>query len=287
MNATAEELTAHRPLEVQRVVIKPSEGWRSLGLLELWRYRELLYFIAWRDVKVRYKQTALGATWAVIQPVLMVVVFSLLIGRFLPGPTKDVPYPAFAFCALVPWTFFSQSLAGASTSLVLSSNLVSKVYFPRLVLPLAAAASFLLDVAIGMVVLVGMLLIYGIHPGWTILVTPLLVVFALTTAVAVGIWLSALNVRYRDFVYAVPFMIQIWLFLSPVAYSSSVTHGIWHTIYGLNPMAGVIDGFRWAMLGMEAPAVGLMVASVSATLVILFGGLVYFARTERTFADVI
>jgi len=268
------------------VILRPSRGLASFGLRELWRYRELLFFITWRDVKVRYKQTALGAAWAVIQPALLMLVFALFVGRFVPKP-HGIPYPIFVFTALVPWTLFAQSLNGASGSLVLSADLVSKVYFPRLILPLAATGSFILDLVLGIVVLIIVMAFAGIAPGVGIVALPLLALFALLTAFAVGIWLSALNVRYRDVIYAVPFLLQIWLFASPVAYPSTIVHGFWQVIYGLNPMAGVIEGFRWALLGLPPPPLGLMAASLGAMLVILVSGMVYFRTTERTFADVI
>jgi lipopolysaccharide transport system permease protein len=267
-------------------ILRPSRGLASFGLRELWRYRELLFFITWRDVKVRYKQTALGAAWAVIQPALLMLVFALFVGRFVPKP-HGIPYPIFVFTALVPWTLFAQSLNGASGSLVLSADLVSKVYFPRLILPLAATGSFVLDLVLGIVVLIIVMAFAGITPGVGIVTLPLLALFALLTAFAVGIWLSALNVRYRDVIYAVPFILQIWLFASPVAYPSTIVHGFWQVIYGLNPMAGVIEGFRWALLGLPPPPLGLMAASLAAMLVILVSGMVYFRTTERTFADVI
>jgi len=213
-------------------------------------------------------------------------VFALFVGRFVPKP-HGIPYPIFVFTALVPWTLFAQSLNGASGSLVLSADLVSKVYFPRLILPLAATGSFILDLVLGIVVLIIVMAFAGIAPGVGIVALPLLALFALLTAFAVGIWLSALNVRYRDVIYAVPFLLQIWLFASPVAYPSTIVHGFWQVIYGLNPMAGVIEGFRWALLGLPPPPLGLMAASLGAMLVILVSGMVYFRTTERTFADVI
>jgi lipopolysaccharide transport system permease protein len=276
----------HGPASM-RVVISPSHGLGNLGLSELWRYRELLAFIAWRDIKVRYKQTALGGAWAILQPLLMMLVFVAFVGRFAPKPS-GVPYSIFAFAGLIPWTLFAQSLAGASQSLVLSTNLVTKVYFPRLILPLAAAGSYLLDFMLAFALLVVIMVVSGhVELSGAIVWLPAFTLLALLTAMAVGIWLSALNVRYRDFVHAVPFLITIWLFASPVAYSAAVVNGAWKTVYGLNPMAGVLEGFRWALIGTPAPAFGLLAASVAATLALLIGGLIYFAHTESTFADVI
>lgn len=274
-----------------QVIIKPSKGLIRSNLKELWAYRELLYFLAWRDVKVRYKQTALGAAWAVIQPLLLMVVFSIFLGKLAGIKSSDVPYPVFAFTALVPWTLFSQILTGPSNSLVSSANLLSKIYFPRLLLPFSSAGSYLLDFAIAVVVLVGMLLYYRIVPGMAALLLPLFTLLAFLAAMAVGTFLSALNVRYRDVRYALPFLVQLWLFASPVAYSSDLVRDrfgpFWQTVYGLNPMAGVAEGFRWALLGEESPPPGMLLASGLITIVILIGAITYFRKTERTFADVI
>lgn len=274
------------PAERPTIVIQPTRGLRSLELGEIWRYRELLWFIGWRDLKVRYKQTALGAVWAILQPLLMMLVFVAFVGRYLPSP-KGVPYAVFAFAGLIPWTLFAQSLSGSSQSLVMSANLVSKVYFPRLILPVAAAGSFIVDFMLAFVMLIVMMVIYSVHPTSAIVWLPVFTLLAVITAISVGVWLSALNVRYRDFVHAVPFIIQLWLFASPVAYSSDVVSGTAATIYGLNPMAGVIEGFRWALIGTPPPPAGLMAASVTATIALLVGGIIYFQRTQRTFADVI
>lgn len=274
-----------------RTVIQPSRGWVRIGARELWEYRELLYFLAWRDVKVRYKQTALGAAWAVIQPLLLMVVFSIFLGGLAGVKSSDIPYPVFAFTALVPWTLFAQILTGSSNSLVSSANLLSKIYFPRLLLPFSSAGSYLLDFAIAMAVLAGMMLYYGIVPGLAVLLLPVFALLAFVAAMAVGTFLSALNVRYRDVRYALPFLVQLWLFASPVAYSSELVRerfgALGQTVYGLNPMAGVAEGFRWALLGQEAPPTGMLLASAGITLVILIGALSYFRHTERTFADVI
>jgi lipopolysaccharide transport system permease protein len=269
------------------IVIRPTSGRFAPRLHELWDYRELIYFLIWRDMKVRYKQTAIGAGWAVIQPLMMMVVFTVFLGHLAGIKSEGFPYPIFSFAALVPWTFFSQALGGATASLVGSANLISKVYFPRLILPVASAASFLIDLVIALGVLALMMVYYGIAPGWPVVLLPIFTAFALLTALAVGIWLTALNVRYRDIRYAVPFLIQLWLFASPVAYPATLVPQRWQTLYGLNPMAGVIEGFRWALLGTKAPAAGLMVASAGVVAVLLVGGLWYFRRAERTFADVV
>lgn len=271
-----------------RTVIRPRRGWVSLNVRELWAYRELAYFFVWRDLKVRYKQTVFGALWAVIQPFLLMVVFSLFLGRISGIAPAGVPYPLFAFAGLVPWTLFSQSLIGSSDSLVGASNLIQKVYFPRLLLPVAAIGSYLLDFVIAMVVLGLLMLYFGVLPSIAVLWIIPLTALALTVSLAVGIWLSAVNVRYRDVRYAVPFLVQLWLFASPVAYSAELVPAEWRTAYQLNPMAGVIEGFRWALLGQGTPPpVGAVVISAVVTAVVLVLGLAYFRRVERTFADVI
>lgn len=269
------------------VVIGPVRGWRSLGIAELWRYRELLYFLAWRDVKVRYKQTAFGAAWAVIQPFMLMVVFSLFLGNLADVPSDGVPYPIFTFSALVPWTLFQQSLTASVGSLVADANLVSKVYFPRIVLPIAAVGSYLIDAAVSLVVLGGMMVWYDVPLRLaTFWVVPLIALTALT-ALAIGTFLAALNVKYRDVRYAVPFLVQLWLFASPVAYPSSIVPDGWHGIYALNPMAGVIEGFRWSLLGTGERPGTMALASTAVTFVVLIVALAYFQRAQRTFADVI
>jgi homopolymeric O-antigen transport system permease protein len=261
-----------------------SRRFLDLGLHEIWHYRELLYFLIWRDMKVRYKQTAVGAAWAVIQPFLMMVVFSIFLGRLVHVPSNGVPYPVFAYVALVPWALFSQALGNSSTSLVDSVNLVTKIYFPRLILPIAAAGSFLVDFAISLTVLVGMMLYYGIHPTSRIMWIPVFTLLALVAALAVGIWFAAINVKYRDVRHTLPLLIQLWLFATPVAYPASVVPQRWRVLVGLNPMAGVVEGFRWALLGSARPD-RLLALSFAVTIVVLIGGLDYFKRAERTFAD--
>lgn len=268
--------------------IEPSRGWVSLGLGELWRYRELLYFLIWRDIKVRYKQTVLGAAWAIIQPFFTMVVFSLFFGRLAKVPSDGIPYPIFAYAALVPWTFFADGLNQSSNSLVGSANLIKKVYFPRLAIPIATVLSGVVDFVLAFAVLLGMMLFYGITPTVNVVWLPLLLLLALATALGVGLWLSALNVQYRDVRYVVPFLTQVWLFSTPVAYSSTLIEEPWRTLYGLNPMAGVVEGFRWALLGGSATAPGPMIlASSLAALGLLASGAYYFRRMEKTFADVV
>ena len=272
---------------VPRIVIRPSHGWVAINFHELWEYRELLYFLTWRDIKVRYKQTALGAAWAVIQPFFTMVVFSLFFGRLAQVPSDGIPYPVFAYCALVPWSFFAGSLDRAGNSLVTSANLLTKVYFPRLVIPLSAVMAGLIDFAIAFVVLIGMMAVYGITPTWAIVTLPFFLLLSLVTALGVGLWLSALNVQYRDVRYTIPFITQFWLFASPVAYSANLIPEQWRWLYGINPMSGVIDGFRWALLGRESAPGPLLIVSVVMVVLILVGGLFYFRRMEKSFADVV
>ena len=267
--------------------ISPPSRWTSLEFRELWEYRELLYFLIWRDVKVRYKQTALGAAWAVIQPFFMMVVFSLFFGRLAKVPSDGIPYPVFTFCALLPWQLFANALTESSNSLVGNQNLITKVYFPRLVVPISAVLGGLVDFVIAFVILLGMMLYYGIVPGWAIVTLPGFILLAVLTALGVGLWLSALNVQYRDVRYTIGFLVQLWLFLTPVAYPSSIVPEQWRPLYGLNPMAGVVEGFRWALLGKSQPPGAMLWVSVAAVIVILFGGLYYFRRMEQQFADIV
>jgi lipopolysaccharide transport system permease protein len=267
--------------------IEPPTRWPAIDLHELWQYRELLYFLTWRDIKVRYKQTVLGAAWAVIQPLFIMVVFSLFFGRLAGVPSEGLPYPVFTFCALLPWQLFAHALTESSNSLVGSQNLITKVYFPRLVVPISAVLGGLADFAIAFVILLGMLFLYGIVPGWQIVALPGLVLLAVMTALGVGLWLSALNVQYRDVRYTINFLVQFWLFATPVAYPSSIVPAQWRALYGLNPMVGVVDGFRWALTGRpESPGVVLLV-SVIVVSVLLIGGLYYFRRLEQQFADIV
>jgi lipopolysaccharide transport system permease protein len=268
-------------------VIQPSRGWVALKLGELWEYRELLFFLTWREVKVRYKQTALGAAWAIIQPLFTMLVFSLFFGRLAKIPSDGIPYPLFSLAGLIPWTFFANGLTLSSNSLVSSANLISKVYFPRLTIPLSAVLSGAVDFAISLFLLVGMMAFYRLVPSVRCVYLPLFVLLGFVTALGVGLWLSALNVEYRDVRYTVPFLTQFWLFATPIAYPASLLHGPWRTVYGLNPMVGVVEGFRWALLGTNtAPGPSISASSFAAVL-ILVGGVFYFRRMEKTFADIV
>ena len=272
---------------VQVIRIEPSRGWVSLQLKELWAYRELLYFLVWRDVKVRYKQTALGVGWAIIQPVFTMIVFSVFFGRLGKIPSDGIPYPIFSFAALVPWTFFAQGLGQASNSLVGSANLIKKVYFPRLAVPIASVTSGIIDFSIAFIMLLGMMLYYGILPTLNVIWLPCLLLLTLVTSLGVSLWLSALNVQFRDVRHVLPFLTQLWFFATPIAYPSSLLSEPWRTLYSLNPMVGVVEGFRWALLGTEAaPGLMLIVSSLT-SLALLVGGAFYFRRLEKTFADVI
>jgi lipopolysaccharide transport system permease protein len=267
--------------------IEPASSWPAIGVRELWEYRELLYFLTWRDIKVRYKQTVLGAAWAVIQPLFMMLVFSLFFGKLAGVSSDGIPYPVFTFCGLLPWQLFAHSLTQASNSLVGSQNLITKVYFPRLVVPMSAVLGGVIDFAVAFVLLLGMLFFYRIVPGWQVLALPGLVLLAVLAALAVGLWLAALNVQYRDVRYTTSFLVQFWLFATPVAYPSSIVPEKWRVLYALNPMVGVVDGFRWAMLGKpESPGAPLLI-SVIVVLLLLTGGLYYFRRLEQQFADIV
>ena len=269
------------------MIIRPSRGRLALNLRELWQYRELLYFLVWRDVKVRYKQTALGAAWAIIQPFFTMVVFSVFFGLLARVPSEGMPYPIFAYSALVPWMFFANAVTQASNSLVDQERLITKVYFPRLIIPSAVVLAGLVDLAIAFGVLLGMMLFYGIPPTPAIWAIPFFILLAAATALGVGLWLSALNVQYRDVRYAVPFLVQFWLFATPIAYPSSLVPEPWRAFYGLNPMAGVVEGFRWALLGKAHLPGMLLVVSICTVALLLIGGLLYFKRMERTFSDVV
>lgn len=267
--------------------IAASRGWVSLRLGELWEYRELLYFLTWRDIKVRYKQTVLGAAWAILQPFLTMVVFSLFFGNLAKISSDNIPYPIFSYTGLVPWTFFAYGLAQSSNSLVGNASLIKKVFFPRLVVPIASVLSGLVDFALAFVVLLGMMVVYNIWPTANIIWLPLLLLLSFITALGVGLWLSALNVEYRDIRYIVPFLTQFWMFISPVVYPSSLLHEPWRTIYGLNPMVGVLEGFRWALLGSATAPGPMIVLSAVVSILLLVTGAFYFRRMERNFADVV
>lgn len=268
-------------------VIEPTRGFPVPDLKELWEYRELLYFLVWRDIKVRYKQTVLGAAWAILQPVMTMVVFSLFFGMLAKMPSDGLPYPLFAYAALVPWTFFAYALTQSSDSLVGSANLIKKVYFPRLIIPLSSVLSGAVDFLLAFLVLLGMMVFYGIVPTKNIVWLPLLLLLAFTTAVGVGLWLSALNVQYRDVRYTVPFLTQFWLFATPIAYPSSLLPEPMRVLYGLNPMVGVVEGFRWALLGTDTAPGPMAIVSVLATVAILISGVLFFRRMEDSFADII
>jgi len=279
----------HNPkLELPRLRIAPSKGWVPLKLKDLWEYRELLYFLVWRDIKVRYKQTALGATWAIIQPFFTMVVFSIFFGHLAKVPSDGIPYPLFSFAALVPWTFFANGLSQSSNSLVGSGTLITKVYFPRLIIPLAAVFSGIVDFVLAFVVLLGMMVYYGLMPTTiNVLWLPLFLLLALTTSLGVGLWLSALNVEYRDVRYIVPFITQFWMLATPIGYPSSLLQQPWRTLYGLNPMVGVAEGFRWALLGTNTAPGPIIAVSSAAAILILVTGAFYFRRMEKTFADIV
>lgn len=271
-------------------MIEPKHGWSALRLRELWHYRELLYFLTWRDIKVRYKQAVLGVAWAVIAPLLTMVVFSVVFSRWLgvtvPSQYPGVPYAVFSYAGLLPWALFSSSLQRAGTSLVGNSSLLTKVYFPRLIIPMSGILGALPDFLISFVVLGGLMAYFGVSPTWNAVWIPAFVLLALATSLAFGLWLSALNVLYRDVGYIIPFLIQLWMYVSPVAYPIDTVQGPWRVVYGLNPMAGVIQGFRWALLGGDPPD-KLVTAAVAIVAVILVTGFFYFKRMERTFADVV
>jgi len=273
-------------VQASRTIIGPSGPGAGAYLAELWAYRELLYFLVWRDIKVRYKQTVIGAAWAVIQPFFTMVVFSLFFGILAKLPSGGLPHPLFYYSALLPWTYFANALQTATNSIVEHQRVVTKVYFPRMLLPLAAVLSGLVDFGIAFIVLVAMMVFYGVAPGVTVVVMPFFLLLAIVTALGVGLWLSTLNAKYRDVRYATPFLIQLWLFASPVAYSSDLVPGRWQWLYGLNPMAGVIEGFRWALFG-TSKVPGLVGVSVVAVLLVLVTGVMFFRRQERTIADVV
>lgn len=279
--------TIHTVDHVGMIRVQPSGRWVSLGLGELWRYRELLYFFVWRDVKIRYKQTLMGASWAIIQPFFTMVVFSLFFGRLAKVPSDGIPYPIFTYAALVPWTFFANGVMQASNTLVMNANMVKKIYFPRLALPIASVLAGILDFSLASIVLLVMMLYYRMLPTANVIWLPFFFLLALVTTLGVSLWFSAMNVQFRDVRYIVPFLIQIWLFVTPIAYPSSLLPEPWRTLYGINPMAGVVEGFRWALLGTEtAPGPIIWVSSLVAIL-LLVTGLFYFRRLETSFADVV
>jgi len=270
-----------------RVVIRPGRGLFALDLAGLWEFREILYFLVWRDIKLRYKQTAIGAAWAILQPLATMAIFTVIFGHLAKIPSDGVPYAIFCFTGLLPWTYFSQAIARSGASVVGDANLIKKVYFPRLLIPIAAVLSPLVDFLISFVFLLGMVAWFGIRPGWNMVGLPFFLALAMITALAAGLWLSALNVKYRDVGHTLPFLIQIWLYASPVAYSVALIPEKWRLVYGLNPMAGVIEGFRWALLHTDRPALGVIAMSTVVVLMLLIGGVMFFKHFERSFADVI
>ncbi|MGE3818185.1 MAG: ABC transporter permease [Isosphaeraceae bacterium] len=285
---TSQTAAASHPIEArQGIRIEPVSGWARLQLSELWRYRELAMFLVWRDVKVRYKQTALGASWAILQPFFTMLVFSIFFGRLARIPSDGVPYPLYAFAALVPWTYFSVAMSLSSNSLVGSANLIKKVYFPRLLVPISVVLSGLVDLGMAFLMLLAMMAYYGVAPGPGLAIAPLFILLSVATALGVGLWLSALNVEYRDVRYVVPFLTQFWMFATPIAYPSSLVPPSWRAAYGLNPMVGVIDGFRWAVVGAPELSATTLAASTTSALALLVSGAFYFRRMERTFADMI
>lgn len=269
------------------VIIEPRHRIFDIDLKGLWQYRELLYFLIWRDVKVLYKQTAIGAGWAVLQPLATMAVFTIIFGALAKIPSDGLPYPIFAYTALLPWTYFSQAVTRSGTSVVGDANLISKVYFPRLLVPLSAALAPLVDFAIAFVLLLGMMAWYGIVPTAATLALPVVFVLAIVTAMAVGLWLSALNVLYRDVRHAIPFLLLLWMYASPIAYPVSLVPERWRALYGLNPMVGVIEGFRWALLGGAGHDLSTIMTSAIAVVILFVGGVVFFRRIERTFADIV
>lgn len=279
--------TPERVRITRHIVIQPSKGFFSLDLGSVWRYRELLYFLVLRDVQVRYKQTAIGAGWAVLQPLMTMMIFTVIFGNFAKIPSDGLPYPVFAYTALLPWIYFAQALGHGGTSLVGNANLITKVYFPRLIIPISSVLAPAVDFLLSFLILLGLMVWYGVVPTWGVLALPLFLFFAIMLALAIGLWLAPLNVKYRDVGHTIPFLIQFWMYASPVAYPVSLVPEQWRLLYSLNPMAGIIEGFRWALLGTASP--DFMVMAVSAVIVValLLGGIVYFKRMERTFADVV
>jgi len=282
----------HRTSE-EILVLRPARGWSALNLADLWRYRELIYFLIWRDVKVRYKQTVLGASWAIIQPFVTMVVFTVLFGNLAKMPSDGIPYPLFSYTGLLPWGLFTKAISDAGRSMIANRSMITKVYFPRLSIPLASVLSGLVDFGLAFIVLIGMILYYNYSPNQdyqvvitpSILTLPLFLLLALITSLGVGLWLSALNVLYRDINYIIPFLTQFWLFITPIAYSASMIPEKWQLLYALNPMAGVVEGFRWALLGAGSAPSPMIAVSASIAVILMISGLYYFRRMERNFAD--
>jgi lipopolysaccharide transport system permease protein len=285
--AAQAENAAAIPDNLPRTRRSPSKGWALPKLRELWEYRELLFFFVWRDIKVRYRQTVMGALWAIIQPFFTMVIFSLFFGRLAQIPSDGLPYPVFSYAALVPWTFFATALNQASNSLVASAQMVKKIYFPRLSLPIATVLASVVDFVLAFIVLLGMMLFYGLVPTINVLWLPFFLLLALVTSLGVSLWLSAMNVQFRDVHYTIPFLTQAWLFMTPIAYPSSLLPEPWRTLYGLNPMAGVVEGFRWALLGTDTAPGPMTLVSAAVALILFISGAFYFRRMEQGFADVL
>lgn len=286
-NSTISSPQQTKGVDIPVIRIEPSRGWVSIKIKELLAYRELIYFLIWRDIKVRYKQTVLGVAWALIQPFFTTIVFSLFFGRLAKVPSDGIPYPIFSFAAMVPWTFFAHGLTESSNSLVNSANLIKKVYFPRLAIPIATVLSGIIDFALAFLMLIGMMFYFGFVPTINIIWIPIFLLLALVTSLGVSLWLSAMNVQFRDVRYIIPFLTQLWLFSTPIAYPSSLLQEPWRTVYSINPMVGVVEGFRWALLGTNMAPGPIFFASSGAAILILFSGALYFRRMEKTFADVV
>ena len=267
--------------------IRPSAGWLDLDLGSLWRFRELLYYLVWREVKIRYKQAALGVAWAILQPLFTVLIFTAIFGIFARFPSDGLPYPVFALAAVLPWTYFAEALRRSATGLVTDADLVRKIYFPRIIIPVAGASSPLLDFAFGLIVLLGLMAWYGIVPGLSFLTLPLWLAETFGLALAIGLWLGPINVRYRDVMHTLPFVIQVWMFATPIVYPLSMIPEKWRTLYSLNPVVGIVEGFRWSLLGTGRPDLAAVGISLVFIVIALFGGVVYFRKMERSFADVI
>jgi lipopolysaccharide transport system permease protein len=272
---------------VPSIIIQPRQGLFHLDLGSVWLYRELLYFLAWREIKVRYKQTIIGTAWAILQPLMTMAILTIVFGKFAKIPSDGLPYPLFAYVALLPWEYFSQALSRSGIGVVNDANLIRKIYFPRLIIPLAAVVTPLVDFFLSLLILLGMMLWFGVMPTWRVIALPLFLLMALLTALSLGLWLSALNVRYRDIRHIIPFLTQLWMFASPIAYPVSLVPEQWRLLYSLNPLVGVVEGFRWALLGNDSPNFSIMAVSAAVVLVVLVGGGVYFKKMEQTFADVI
>jgi lipopolysaccharide transport system permease protein len=277
---------SHEMSTVPHLHISPPKKWIPVNLRELWNYRELLYSFTWRDVKIRYKQTALGFLWAIIQPLFMMLIFTVFFGRLAKIPSDGVPYPLFVLAALLPWTLFAEGITRSTSSMITNANIMTKVYFPRLIMPFSGVLSPLVDFVFAFSILIVMMAFYGFVPTLNIVFLPLFILLALATSLGIGLWLSALNVKYRDFQYTIPFMIQLGLFASPVVYPASLVPESVRFLYGLNPMAGVIEGFRWALLGTDMPGAMILV-SVGVVLVLLVSGAFYFRKMEQYYADVV